>query len=184
MQAEREQQVGRIATQRQHVAVGGFDAAIDLHAGDLAASVFQPLDLVTVAKGDTCLRSQFAQALGEQAAVAGLVFGQAQCAGHLRATAGQSGLELRNLRRAQQLVRHAVLGQHFDVLRSRVKLLLGAEQLGGAELAAFEFDPGLGTQCIEAVATVVGHAHHARLVHRIPLGGAVAQHLAQPRQLA
>ena len=83
----------------------------------------------------------------------------------------------------EHLIRHAVLGQHFDVLRGGIQLLLGTEQLGGAQVAAFEFDAGLAAQLIEAVAAVLGHAHHARFVDRIALMRAVAQHLRQPTVL-
>ncbi|MCY1362323.1 hypothetical protein D9M69_490370 [compost metagenome] len=73
--------------------------------------------------------------------------------------------------------------EHGDVLAGGIQLRLGAEQLGGAELAAFVADAGFGAQFVEAVAAVLGQTHHALLVHRVAGGGAVAQHLRHPQVL-
>ena len=50
--------------------------------------------------------------------------------------------------------------------------------------AALVGDAGLGAQFVEAIAAVLGQADHALLVHRVALGGAVAQHLQHPGVLA
>jgi hypothetical protein len=121
--------------------------------------------------------------LREQLAVAGLVLRQAQRADQPVGHAGQRRLGGDDPGAVQHLVGHAVLTQDLDVLGGGIELLLGAEQLGGAELATFVVDAGLGAQRVDAVAAVVGHAHHARLVDRVALGGAVAQHLPQPAVL-
>ena len=74
--------------------------------------------------------------------------------------------------------------QYGDVLGGAVQLRLGAEQLGGAQGAALVADAGFGAQLVQAIAAVLGQAHHALLVHRVTAGGAVAQHLRHPQVLA
>jgi hypothetical protein len=64
--------------------------------------------------------------------------------------------------------------QHFDVARRGVHLLLGAEQLQRAQLAAFVLDAGGLAQLVQQSPAVFGHAHHARLVDRVAMRAAVA----------
>ncbi len=181
--AQRRQQLRRIAAQRDHVTVGGLQPAADAHPGDAVAVALQSRHVLVEAELDPGGGGQRGQFVGEQLAVAGLVLGQAQRADQGVGGAGQRRLHADDALAVQHFIRHAVLAQHLDVLGSGVQLLLGAEQLGGAQLAALVVDAGGRAQLVDAVAAVIGHAHHARLVDRIAAGGAVAQHLPQPAVL-
>ncbi len=163
--------------------VGGLEPAADAHAGDAVAVALQPRHVLVEAELHARRGRQRGQLAGEQLAVAGLVLGQAQRADQGIGLAGQRRFHADDALAVQHLVGHAVLAQHFDVLGGGIQLLLGAEQLGGAELAALVVDAGGRAQLVDAVAAVVGHAHHARLVDRVAAGGAVAQHLPQPAVL-
>ncbi|KAG1252498.1 hypothetical protein G6F68_011762 [Rhizopus microsporus] len=172
----------RVAAQRDHAAVGGFQRAADAHAADAIAIELQAGDVLIETELDAGIHAHLRQAAGEQLAVAGLVTRQAQRADQA-IDMGQGRFGLDDAGAVQHFVRHAVLGQDLDVLRRGVQLLLGAEQLGGAQVAAFELDADLRAQLVQAVAAVLGHAHHARLVDRVALVCAVAQHLPQPAVL-
>ncbi|MCC0234083.1 FAD-dependent oxidoreductase, partial [Pseudomonas aeruginosa] len=71
---------------------------------------------------------------------------------------GQGRLYAGDAIAVENLVGHAGAREHGDVLAGGVQLRLGAEQLGGAEGAARVGDAGLGAQCVEAIAAVLGQA--------------------------
>ena len=70
-------------------------------------------------------------------------------------------------------------GVHF----LNVELGAGAEELGGAQGALFVLQPQLLAQLLQAVAAVLGQAHHPRLADCVAGVGAVAQHLPHPAVL-
>ena len=183
LDAQRLEQLRAVAAEGEHVAVGGFQLAVDPHAVDAVASVVQALDVAAEAEFDAEVLGHLRQLAGEHLAVAGLVVGQAQGAGQLVLDPGQGRFDAGDGVAVEQLVGHAGGFQHGDVLGRVVDLGLGAEQLGGAQLAAFIGDAGFGAQLVEAVTAVLGQAHHALLVHRVAGSGAVAQHLRHPQVL-
>jgi len=113
----------------------------------------------------------------------GLVLGQVQRTCEFVHGPGQRRFHAHDACAVQQFKGHPVLAQDGDILGCIFDLLLGAEQLRGAQLAAFVLDPGLRAQRIDAAVAVFGQADHARLVDGISRTGAVVQHLRQPQVL-
>ncbi|MNJ27129.1 Leucine-responsive regulatory protein [compost metagenome] len=183
LDAQRLEQLRRIAAQGQHVAVGGFQLAVDPHAVDTVTGVVQALNVLTEAEFDTKLDRHFRQAGSEQLAVAGLVVGQTQGASQNIGDIGQGRFDAGNAFAVEDFIRHTGLLKNGNVLGGAVQLRLGTEQLGRPQGAAFVGDPSFGTQLVEAVTAVLGQADHALLVHGIAVGGAVAQHLRHPQVL-
>ena len=178
----------RVAAEGEHVAVGDqglLDAvgAGDAHALDVAAAAHELAHLGAEAEGDAGRLGHLRQAGGEELAVAGLVVGQAQAAGELAGAMGQRRLGGGEGVAIEQLVGHAALFQHRDVARGGIELGLGAEELQRAAAALLVGDAGVGAQRAQAVAGVLGDAHHAFLVHRVARARAVGEHLRHPAQL-
>ncbi|MNZ90463.1 hypothetical protein D3C78_1094260 [compost metagenome] len=173
----------RVAAEGQHVAVGGFQLAVDPYAVDAVTGEVEALNVLAETELHTEVRGHFCELGGEHLAVTSLIVRQAQGTGEDVSDAGQRWLNASDAFAVEQFERHAGLFQHGDVFRGAVQLSLGAEQLGGAEAAAFVGDAGFGTQFIEAVTAVLGQTDHALLVHRVTAGGAVAQHLCHPQVL-
>jgi len=176
-------QLARVAAQREHVVVGAAQTAVDQHAIEAIAVGAQALHRAAELEGHADLATALGQPRGEQLAIAGLVAGQAQCADELVGHPCERGLGVRKRRAPEQLERHARLAQHGDVLCRRLELLLGAEHLQRAELAAFVADACFVAQRAQAVAAVFGQAQHPRLVHRIARRAAVREHLHHPLEL-
>ena len=182
--------LARVAAEGEHIAVGAQHlvggvgrGAGDAHAGDVAVAAQQFAHLDAEAEAHARGPCALGEAGGEQLAVTGFIVRQAQAAGERAGAAGQRGLGAGHLGAAQQLERHAAFFQHRDVARGGVELGLGAEQLQGAAAALLVADADLGTQRAQAVAAVLGDAHHAFLVHRVARARAVGQHLRHPAQL-
>ncbi|CAB3775275.1 hypothetical protein LMG29542_08657 [Paraburkholderia humisilvae] len=162
---------------RTHRLVAAFDCA------DPAALHQQRIDRRVEAEPHADLFGQRREARGEQLAVAGFVAGQAQPAGQLVRGRGKRRFGARELGGHQQFIGDVRFLQHRDVFGGAIQLLLRAEHLQRAAGAAFVLNARFGAQRLQAVAAVFGQTHHARLVHRIAPGRAVAQHLPHPLQL-
>nr|GEU28214.1 hypothetical protein [Tanacetum cinerariifolium] len=175
------QQRRGIRAQRHHVRIGRDQFAAALHASDLVAGGNQAVDGHVVAEFHAHLLRHGRQPRGEQLAVAGFVVGQAQAADQLVLVQARLGAD--QLLAVQQFIRNAGVPQNGDILGRIIELFLGTEELGRALLAAFVGDAGGGAQDLEAVAAVLGQAHHAFLVDGVALGCAVLQHLPHPLQL-
>ena len=171
------------AAEGQHVAISGFQLAVDPHAIDPITHGIDTLDVLAEAEFYTQRLGHLGQFAGEQLAIAGLVIRQAQRAGQLVGDCSQGRLNAGDAGAVEQLIGHAGLLEYGNVFRRVIQLRLGAEQLGGAQAAAFIGDAGFRTQLVEAIAAVLGQTHHALLVHRVTAGSAVAQHLRHPQVL-
>ncbi|MNN05803.1 hypothetical protein D3C81_1185740 [compost metagenome] len=180
---ERLHQLRRPAAQRHDHQVGDHRLAVDDGAGDGIALRHQAVDRAVVQEPDAQRLGQLRKPRGEQLAVAGFIVGKAQAAAQLVADSGQRRFARGEFFARKQLVGHAGFFQHGDVLGRALQLLVGAEHLQRALLAAFICDAGFRAQCADAVAAVFGQPHHALLVHGIALGAAVQQHLPHPLQL-
>ncbi len=178
--AQRREHLRGVAAKGQHVAVGVLELAVDAHAGDARAGRFKRLQRGAEAEFHPGRLRLFRQSAGEQGAVAGLVERQAQRSGQLVDHAGQGRLHAHDAGPVEDLVGHAVLLEHGDVLAGGIQLRLGAEQLHRTQLPAFVVQSGLFAQPVQAVAAVARQAHHACLVDRVAAGRAVAQHVQQP----
>ena len=124
------------------------------------------------------------EVLSEQEAIAGFVAGKPQRADELFLHARERRFVLEDRFSVEQLVRHAVRLEDFDVLGGAIELLLRAEQLQRTQRALVVGDAGVGAQLLQAIAAVLGQPHHARLVAVITRGRAVAQHRDAQRHIA
>ena len=117
-------------------------------------------------------------------AVARLVVGQPQPAAQAVRHARERRFRTRELIAAEQLERHAEAAQHLDIAARRVELGGAAKELQRPEAALLVRQLRRGAQLAQHVAAVFGQAHHAALVGRVALRGALAQHARQPHPLA
>ena len=157
--------------------------AARFHATDTLAIGQQAVDRGIPAEVDAQLGRQAGQLDGEQVAVAGFVVRQLQGGDQLVLDPCQCRFDGGNAVAVIDLVRHAALFQHGDILLHRIDLLLGAEHLQRAELATFVVNTGVFPQRLDTITAIFGQPHHARLVDRIARRGAVDQHLLHPLEL-
>ncbi len=169
-----------MAAERQHHAVGLQQAGVGVHTGDGATAHLQRIDARVPAEPDPQSRRHFCEPIAELEAVAGFVVRQAQGADELFLRQLQRRLDLAEAFTVQHFKRHTVLFEHRDITANAIELLLGAKELQRALRAVVVGDARLGTQCLHAVAAVLGNRHHAALVQRIGLLRAVGQHQQGP----
>ncbi len=180
---ERLDELRRPAAERHHDQVGRHGLAVDHSACHGVALRHQVVDRAVVQELHAQRFGHGCQPLGKQLAVAGFVVGEAQAASQLVADGGQRRFARGEFFARKQLVGHAGFFEHGDILGRAVELVLRAEHLQRALLAAFIGNAGVGAQLADAIAAVFGQADHAFLVDGVAFGAAVLQHLPHPLQL-